>query len=505
MRPDVVHFFNLHNLGMSLPGVCRERGVPTVFSSNNYWSLCPRLYLFDDALARCSGAGDGGRCAPCLGVPERDGAYRARASRARELLNGGFDAHLAVSQRARTIFLENGVAGEHVRVVPQQPKVLDLLWRTVGSRRVIGRRRPGGKLRVGFIGSLLPHKGVHVLAHALQQLPADRVVGVLHGDVAAEYRVALQRLDRNGVLEFGGAYALRELPLRLADLDVVVVPSIWEDCAPFVVAEAQAARLPVVGSRIGGIPDFFTDGRTGIAVAPGDPRDLAAGLRRFLEEPELLPRMQRAIAPPVGFDAYLDQLAGVYEEVSGAEAAVARPVREEVSAWNFDSCFRRVFERVDAWFAVGEPLFPFDGEESTDSIEALVHQLAYHNQQIWHYEDLGRSEVEAEVVQGWRGAQHHNTRRNAAINAVDALMRPLYRDAARLHSETLGSILDRTTIQYLKHKNFLSRDPAAAAALRGHIDELIGCAQVLFDEVQAGRSRCLELPRMKLYFAAVAP
>jgi hypothetical protein len=52
LRPDVVHFWNLHNLGMSLPGECRARGIPTVLSSNNYWAICPRLYLISERLER---------------------------------------------------------------------------------------------------------------------------------------------------------------------------------------------------------------------------------------------------------------------------------------------------------------------------------------------------------------------------------------------------------------------------------------------------------------------
>jgi hypothetical protein len=79
-----------------------------------------------------------------------------------------------------------------------------------------------------------------------------------------------------------------------------------------VVAEALAARAPVVGSRMGGIPDFVAEGETGFLVANGRPDELAAALHRFVDDPLLLGRMQAAIPAPKGFDAYLDELLDHY-------------------------------------------------------------------------------------------------------------------------------------------------------------------------------------------------
>src|SRR5690606_31644974 len=136
-------------------------------------------------------------------------------------------------------------------------------------------------LRAAFVGSILPHKGVHVLARALQLLPPGSVHCVALGDVHPDYRAVLQRIDAGTALALTGPYRQEDLPRLLALVDVVVVPSVWDDCAPLVVAEALAARAPVVGSRIGGIPDFVRDGENGLLFAPGDATDLARCLRAF--------------------------------------------------------------------------------------------------------------------------------------------------------------------------------------------------------------------------------
>lgn len=324
VEPELVHFFNLHNLGTSLPELCKARGIATVLSSNNYWTICPRLYLADERLQLCSGGSeDGSKCERCLGQRGTAGAHAARRQAALAMHDQHLDVHLAVSRRVRDLHVQNGCDAARIRVLQQAPPTVDAIWAATGSRRAIVDRleRP---LRLGFVGSCLPHKGVHVLAAALQQLPAGRFEAVALGDVGADYREFVRKVDPHGLLHFAGGYPQQLLPQLLSKLDVVVVPSVWEDCAPLVVAEALAARAPVVGSRIGGIPDFVVDGSNGLLFAAGDAAALAGCLRQLIDEPTRLGRLQRAIRPPAGFAAYVDELLAVYGEL--APVGEARPV-----------------------------------------------------------------------------------------------------------------------------------------------------------------------------------
>lgn len=322
-QPGVVHFFNLHNLGMSLVETCRQAGVPALFSSNNYWAFCPRLYLFDDNLDPCPGPAEAD-CASCLGNRSAPYNYAARLDAARLILGEGFDLHLAVSERVRELYLQNGADPARTRVLYQQPRSVDVLWEQLGAAR-----QPEGRLerplRVGYIGSVLPHKGVHLLVAALQAFAEGAVEGIVHGDVQPDYLAHLQGLDRKDRVDFRGAYSIDDMPRMLADLDVVVVPSIWEDCAPYVVAEAQAGRCPVVGADIGGIPEFYAEGQTGLSFQPGDLKSLATALGRLVFEPELLGQMQAAITAPRGFAAYIDELLAAYDEVCNTRRAGVKP------------------------------------------------------------------------------------------------------------------------------------------------------------------------------------
>jgi len=322
LSPDVVHFYNLHNLGMSLPGLCKARGLPTVLSSNNYWPICPRLYLASERLQLCSGPSDDGRkCEACLGQTGTARGHAARRHAALALLNEQIDVHLATSHRVRDLYLHNGADPARIRVLLQQPPSTGELWRRTGSRRALVPHldRP---LRVAFLGSVMPHKGVHVLVAALQQLPPGTIEAVAIGDVQRDYLPFLQQLDARQALGFCGAYAQQHLPEMLARIDIVVVPSVWEDCAPLVVAEALAARAPVIASRIGGIPDFLVEGVTGMLFTPGSAAELAHCLAAFHADRSLLGRMQHAIQAPAGFGAHIDEVVAVYAALRAARLPV---------------------------------------------------------------------------------------------------------------------------------------------------------------------------------------
>jgi hypothetical protein len=155
-------------------------------------------------------------------------------------------------------------------------------------------------LRLGFLGSLIPSKAPHVLLEALATLPPGSasvdVIGELaayHGDDS--YRKLLSRYLGLAGVRWHGHVPQPEVPRLLANLDVLVVPSIWPENSPCVIREAFLAGTPVVASRVGGIPEMVRDGVDGLLVPPGDAGALGAALHRLIEEPALLPRLRRGI------------------------------------------------------------------------------------------------------------------------------------------------------------------------------------------------------------------
>jgi GT2 family glycosyltransferase len=116
-----------------------------------------------------------------------------------------------------------------------------------------------------------------------------------HGD--DRYRETIEKLTRRSSVRTSGAVRQERVPQALAEIDVLVVPSIWPENSPLVIQEAFLAGVPVVGSRIGGIPEAVTDGVNGLLFNPGDASDLASKLARLIDEPSLLETLRAGIPP----------------------------------------------------------------------------------------------------------------------------------------------------------------------------------------------------------------
>src|ERR1700733_850954 len=135
------------------------------------------------------------------------------------------------------------------------------VWRKLG----LDGRRP----RVLYVGNLLQVKGPTVLARAAELLSGVDVIFVGAGT---------EKIRAGRCV---GARSHDEIPLWMNACDVLCLPSLSEGL-PNVVLEALACGLPVVASRVGGVPELVRDGSNGFLVPPSDPSALAEGLRRAL-------------------------------------------------------------------------------------------------------------------------------------------------------------------------------------------------------------------------------
>ncbi|MFO0964220.1 MAG: glycosyltransferase family 4 protein [Gemmataceae bacterium] len=142
------------------------------------------------------------------------------------------------------------------------------------------------------VGHLIKEKGVDVALRALAELPANVALWVAGSgpeQEALERLIADLRLDER-VRLLG---LQRDVQPYLQAADCFVCPSLWGEAAGLVNLEAQACGTPLIASRIGGIPEYVVEGRTGLLFPPGDHHALAACVRRLVVDADLRARFAR--------------------------------------------------------------------------------------------------------------------------------------------------------------------------------------------------------------------
>ena len=256
VKPDLIHFQNFHGLTFAIAKTANKRGIPSCYTPHNYHMIDPNLYLFNTNLSLWKGVDLIRNSEAVKRNHLKKTFYSDRVRVTQSLMNKWVELTLAVSTRQRDLLIEHGAIPNKIVVVHQSNKSTDSLWRD-SELAIEANRALINPLRIGFIGGVMPHKGVHVLVQAAQAFTPGEIEFHIYGFVNAKYLELLNEIDKKKIVKFHGEYQQNELVDIAKKIDVAVVPSLWEDCAPLVLLELMAMRLPIIAAKIGGIPDLL--------------------------------------------------------------------------------------------------------------------------------------------------------------------------------------------------------------------------------------------------------
>jgi glycosyltransferase involved in cell wall biosynthesis len=167
----------------------------------------------------------------------------------------------------------------------------------------------------GYIGTLYPHKGPHVLIEAANAMDPAVARFLIAGKGDPEYTGKLRSCANNPSIEFLGEIARNEVPSFYRLIHALVVPSISLETGPIVGQEAIAAGRPVIGSNLDAISELITHETNGLLFPPGDARALRAALERVAADPAQLARMAQALPEPAAPQTWAALHEQLYEQV----------------------------------------------------------------------------------------------------------------------------------------------------------------------------------------------
>lgn len=350
LQPDIVHIQHLQFLGYDLIRTIRSV-VPNaviVFTLHEYGAIChQRGQMVRTGTAELCERSSPRRCHECF--PEfspQDFFLRRRHLQSHLSL---VDRFVSPSTFLRDRYVEWGIPPERIIVEPNGRS-----WPEGGPGKRVASATPAKlssnddqvrtRNRFGFFGQINPFKGVDVLLEAAGLLddlerPAltprrDGAQLFIHGanldlqESGFRDRIAELLDTARHRVTMVGPYQPDDLGRLMANIDWVVLPSIWWENAPLVIQEAFRHGRPIICSDIGGMAEQVRNGIDGLHARVGDARSFAQMIHRAGSEPGLWQQLQAGIEPPHSMVDHVDVLTALYAEIAGERRdETASPVR----------------------------------------------------------------------------------------------------------------------------------------------------------------------------------
>src|SRR6202795_1930005 len=277
---DVIHSAGPAFLPMVLAWLSRKRFV---VEHHGYQATCPNgLFVHQPDRAICPGyfqAGRYGECFQCLRAEFSSGMTAAK------LLAFMFPRHW-LSRVATT----NIAVTSHVDHRQKLPHTKVVYHGIEDPLPIPDRSLPSRKLRIAYVGRLVPEKGIPVLLEAGKILKSEghdfeiRIIG--DGSERSKLEEFIQREKLEPFISITGFLTGDAFARVLRDVSVVVMPSTWEETAGLAAIEQMMRGRLVIAADIGGLAEALGD--AGLKFAPGDAVSLADCLRTVIENPALI-------------------------------------------------------------------------------------------------------------------------------------------------------------------------------------------------------------------------
>jgi glycosyltransferase involved in cell wall biosynthesis len=299
-KPDIIHFHHTLRYGVEALAVAR-RALPDtkiIYTLHDYLPICHR----DGQMLRQSGnslchQASPNHCHQCF--PEISAAkFRLRE----QFIKTHFDLvdqFIAPSRFLAERYVNWGVSRTRISVIENGTESIP----PVAHRTL---PRGGSRNRFTVLGQISPYKGSLLLAEAVQHLLSrgeEDFSIAIHGNIALQSTEFKKEFVEKTTfltpyITIHGTYSRDQLPSIMAETDWLIIPSIWWENAPLVIAEALHHRRPVICSNIGGMAEKVQHAGNGLHFRVGSAQGLADIMQRAMHEKGMWRKLVDQISPP---------------------------------------------------------------------------------------------------------------------------------------------------------------------------------------------------------------
>ncbi|MHA1221776.1 MAG: glycosyltransferase family 4 protein [Candidatus Heimdallarchaeaceae archaeon] len=286
-KPDVIHFGHLNYLSTNLISIVKEKEIPIVFTLHDFWLYCPRGQLISRRDEEVCHEINPNRCLECLEEyfgNEQNGLERIknRLKHIQKEVVKKVDLFIAPSQFLLNKMVEFGIPKETIRY-------LDYGFNYQYFEDF--KKIPSDKIRFGYIGRIIPTKGVHLIIDAFNKVESEKAELFIYGSSSSI--LYLKKRAKNPRIFFRGSYENWEISKVLAEIDVLIVPSIWFENSPLVIHEAALAKIPLIATNLGGMAEYVKNRVNGLLFERNNANDLFNKISEFINNPNLIEQLAK--------------------------------------------------------------------------------------------------------------------------------------------------------------------------------------------------------------------
>ncbi len=311
INPDVIHLNNISRYQNSIILAAMKEKVPLVQTVHDIRAVCPAGTGVKINGEVCTGS-PGLKCLLYKCIRIKSYTYLILPWKIRKLLNrSAIRCFIVVSNRFKEILDSNGL-----RNVIFIPFFIDY-------KKYRYNQSKENRNELLYVGSLIDIKGLQYLIKSmpvvLEKFPETILHIVGDGSEKMKYKKTVKDLRIENNVVFHGKIPNDQVYEFYQKANIVLVPSVCMDQFPLVGLEALASGVPVIGSKIGGIPEWLEDGKTGFLVEPGNAESISNNLIKILSDSNLAKTMaenarKRAENWP-GQEEYANKLIEIYEKI----------------------------------------------------------------------------------------------------------------------------------------------------------------------------------------------
>lgn len=311
IKPDIVHLNNFaHQISPSILHILKKYNIPSVITLRDYKLVCPVYSMLckDTICEKCKG----GEYYHCLLNKCTKNSYTKSLVNTIEMylhhkilrIYDQIDIIIATSQFIKEKHIEMGLRNKIVCL----PNFIDV------EEWLPEYQTP--EKTIVYFGRLSAEKGLLTLLEAVKDIDVQlKIIGDGPIKQQLEQKVSSERINN---VVFMGYKPAEEIRNEISSSMAAVLPSEWYEAFGRTVIESFALGKPVIGARIGGIPELVIDDETGLTFEPGSAIDLRARIKYLISSPDKLAEMgkngRRFVEENFGPERHYLELMGIYQE-----------------------------------------------------------------------------------------------------------------------------------------------------------------------------------------------